>query len=89
MCFKKGGIFGMRVAHLDQQNDPHHEAGLATRRMLTGGEHSQVQNISWGSNDRANAVISDTFPALLCKSRYQEINSCHWLCFLVSLIPFI
>lgn len=87
--FRKKEISWMRVASWDRWDNSHHEDGLVIQKVLTGGECSQVQNISQGSNDRANAIISSTFPALLCKSHYHEINSCHLLCFLVSLIPFI
>lgn len=61
----------MRVANLDQGNNSYHDDDLVIGKMLTGGECSQVQNISWGSNDKANTIISHTFPALLCKSRYH------------------
>ena len=60
----------MRVADLDRWNNSYPEVGLVIKKVLTG-ECSQVQKISQGSNDRANAIISSTLPALLCKSRYR------------------
>lgn len=59
----------MRVADLDQWNNSYRVVGLIIKKVLTGGECSQARHISRGSNDRANAIISSTFPALLCKSR--------------------
>lgn len=58
----------MRIAELDRWNNSYPKDGLVIKRLLTG-ECSQVRGISQGSNDRANAIISSTFPALVCKSR--------------------
>lgn len=61
----------MRVADLDGWNNSHPEDGLVIKKALSDGERSQVGNTSQGPNDRANAIISSTFPALQCKSRYH------------------
>lgn len=70
-CFLKRGISWVKVADLDRRKNSYPEDGLVIKKVLTDRECSQVWDISQGSNDRANAIISSTFPALLCKSRYH------------------
>lgn len=51
----------MRVADLDGWNNSYPEVGFIIKKVLTG-ECCQVRKISRGSNDRADAIISSTFP---------------------------